>query len=287
MSTPLKLMGILAHPDDESLGSGGILAKYAAEGVETYLVTATRGQRGWFGDPADYPGPTALGQIREQELHAAAELLGLREVTVLDYMDGELDQVEPAGVTGQIVSHLRRVRPQVVHTFDPFGIYGHPDHIAIGQFTTTAVAVAANPTYRDPEGRAPHQVSKLYYRVFTEEEGAAYQAAFGDLVMTIDGRERRTAPWPDWAITTRIDTLAYWAQVWQAVSCHQTQLPGYEALRRLPAEQQQQIWGRQSYYRALSLVNGGRAAEHDLFAGLREEQPAYRMSLPAMAMSSR
>ena len=68
MTEQLKLMVVLAHPDDESLGMGGILARYAAEGVETYLITATRGERGWFGDPAEYPGPTALGQRREQEL---------------------------------------------------------------------------------------------------------------------------------------------------------------------------------------------------------------------------
>ena len=65
MTNNLKLMCVLAHPDDESLGTGGILARYAAEGIETYLVTATRGERGWFGDSEEYPGPEALGKIRE------------------------------------------------------------------------------------------------------------------------------------------------------------------------------------------------------------------------------
>ena len=76
MTDTLKLMAVLAHPDDESLGTGGILAKYAAEGIETSLVTATRGERGWFGDEREYPGLEALGQIREAELRAAAEVLG-------------------------------------------------------------------------------------------------------------------------------------------------------------------------------------------------------------------
>ena len=62
MSESLKLMAVLAHPDDESLGTGGILARYAAEGVATYLVTATRGEHGWQGATADYPGPAALGR---------------------------------------------------------------------------------------------------------------------------------------------------------------------------------------------------------------------------------
>lgn len=92
MTTPLKLMCVLAHPDDESLGMGGTLAKYAAEGVETYLVTATRGERGWFGEEKDYPGPEALGKMREAELLNAAKELGIREVNFLDYMDGDLDQ---------------------------------------------------------------------------------------------------------------------------------------------------------------------------------------------------
>jgi len=68
MADALKLMAVLAHPDDESLGVGGILAKYAAEGVETFLVTATRGERGWVGDEHQHPDLEVLGQIREAEL---------------------------------------------------------------------------------------------------------------------------------------------------------------------------------------------------------------------------
>ena len=79
----LRLLCALAHPDDESLGTGGILARYADEGIETYLVTATRGEHGWFGEEANYPGPQALGRLREAELLAAAKELSLREVNFL------------------------------------------------------------------------------------------------------------------------------------------------------------------------------------------------------------
>lgn len=271
----MKLMCILAHPDDESLGMGGILAKYAAEGIETYLVTATRGERGWFGDPADYPGPDRLGQIRQAELAAAASVLGLREVNFLGYQDGDLDQADPGEAVAKIVTHLRRIRPQVVVTFDPWGVYGHPDHIAISQLATSAAVAAANPAYDRVEG-LPHQVSKLYYRAVSPTEQNAYEAAFGELVMTIDGVERRTVSWPEWSITTCVDTSAYSAQVWEAVACHQSQLPGYEALRQLPAKYHEHLWGSQTYYRAFSTVNGGREVERDLFAGLRQtvELPA-------------
>jgi len=91
MNDPLRLMCVLAHPDDESLGMGGTLAKYAADGIETYLVTATRGERGWFGDEKDNPGMEVLGKMREAELRNAAKELGTRDVNFLDYVDGDLD----------------------------------------------------------------------------------------------------------------------------------------------------------------------------------------------------
>src|ERR1700687_2036782 len=145
MANKLKLMCVLAHPDDESLGNGGILAKCAAEGVETYLVTATRGERGWFGNESDYPGLEALGKRREAELLAAAQVLGIRRVDFLDYIDGDLDQAPPSEVIAQIVGHVRSVKPDVVVTFGPDGAYGHPDHIAICQLTTAALVAAADP----------------------------------------------------------------------------------------------------------------------------------------------
>ena len=264
----MKLLCVLAHPDDESLGLGGALAKYAAEGVETYLITATRGEHGWWGEAEDYPGPIGLGQIREAELRAAAEVLQLREVHLLDYIDGELDRAEPHAAVAQITTHLRRIRPDVVVTFGPDGAYGHPDHIAISQFTATAVICAADPGY--PIGTSPpHRVRRFYYRVWTQSEFDVYQSVFGEQVMTIDGVERRPVPWQEWAITTRIDTAAYWPVVWQAVACHRSQLPGYQRLKDLSPEQHQALWGSQGFYRVFSTVNGGRAIEHDLFAGLR------------------
>lgn len=265
----LKLMCVLAHPDDESLGMGGALAKYANEGIHTYLITATRGERGWFGAEADYPGPEALGHLRAAELAAAAQILGLQEVILLDYRDGELAQAEPAQAVSKLVMHLRKVRPHVAVTFDPNGGYGHPDHIAISQLTTAAVVAAADPNYGNVEAWPAHRVSKLYYRVVTQAYATAYQAALGGLVMEVDGTRRSFVAWPDWAITTWLDTSACWHQVWQAVACHRSQLPGYQTLKDLPDDHHRHLWGIQTYYRAFSLVNGGDQPEKDLFAGLR------------------
>jgi LmbE family N-acetylglucosaminyl deacetylase len=268
MSQPIKLMCALAHPDDESLGTGGILAKYAADGVHTYLITATRGERGWFGDPEDYPGPQSLARIREEELYAAAQALGIQEVEILGYHDGELDQADPEEVIGKLIRHLRRVQPHVVVTFGPDGIYGHPDHIAISQYTTAAVVAAADPSFVIDGNSTPHRVSKLYYAVSTQEDMAAYQQVFGELVLNIDGEERRVTSWQPWAITTWVDVADYWPQVWQAISCHRSQLPGYQKLQNLPSELHRSLWEHQTFYRAYSLVNGGRGIEKDLLAGL-------------------
>ena len=94
--TPPVLLAVLAHPDDESLGVGGTLAKYASEGVDVFLLTATRGDsgryRGYRADDPQHPGPSALANIRETELRAAASVLGVREVTLLGYRDQHLDR---------------------------------------------------------------------------------------------------------------------------------------------------------------------------------------------------
>jgi hypothetical protein len=87
--------------------------------------------------------------------------------------------------------------------------------------------------------------------------------------MHVDGVERRPQAWPPWALTTRVDTGAHWRTVWQAVLCHRSQLPGYSKLEHVPEAQHKTLWGSRTYYRAFSLVNGGRALETDLFAGLR------------------
>lgn len=277
MDGNLKLMCVLAHPDDESLGMGGTLAKYAAEGIETYLVTATRGERGRFGTTTQRPSQAVVGQVRESELRAAAKELGIREVSFLDYVDGELDQADPKEVAEKIAGHLRRVRPHVVITFGPDGAYGHPDHIAISQFTAAAVVCAADLGCRiggvdDQAVLRAHSVSKLYYLSWTTDKWRAYQSALRDLKTTIDGVERRAAPWPDWAITTLLDTSVYWPTVWRAVSCHRTQMEIYGQLEHLPEEDHKFIWGIQQYYRVFSLVNGGRHRERDLFEGLRKPQ---------------
>jgi LmbE family N-acetylglucosaminyl deacetylase len=263
-----RLLGILAHPDDESLGFGGALAKYAAEGVETFLVTATRGEAGRFGAAGKGHDPAEVGRVREAELRAAAAVLGVSEVSVLGWPDGGVDRVEPTRAIGEIVSHIRRIRPDVVVTFGPEGAYGHPDHIAISQFATAAAMCAADAHYRVDDS-ASHRVAKFYYMAWGSEKWAAYQAAFKKLTITVDGTERQATPWPEWAVTTRVDTSAVWRTVWDAVCRHETQMSVYEKLGELSTDEQMRLWGSQEFYRVFSAVNGGREVERNLFEGLR------------------
>ena len=279
---PLRLMAILAHPDDETLGNGGALARYAAEGVEVTLVTATRGQRGWFGEPADYPGPEALGRVREAELQAAASKLGLHEVVLLDYVDGELADADSEQVTCELVAHIRRVRPDVVLTFGLDGAYGHPDHMAISYHTTAAIMLAADPRYGHRcSSRGPHAVSKLYHMAMTADRANAYQAAFGDISMLIDGIERLPVISPDWLVSTRIDAGDDWRTAWAAVACHRSQLPNFAHLASMTPDEQRHLWGVNEYRRVFSTVNVGAAVEDDLFAGLRAPTASARLGIAA------
>ncbi len=266
--TSPRLLAILAHPDDECLGNGGTLARYAAEGIGVSLVCATRGERGRYFDPAlPRPSDDEVGRVREGELRAAAQILGVRDVAFLDYTDGSLDKADPREAIGRIVAHIRRVRPQVVVTFDPFGAYGHPDHVAICQLTTAACALAASAGHDD--GKPPHHVDKLYYKSETPAVWEVYQKAFKRLISTVDGVERSAVAWPDWSVSALLDTRAHAATVWRAIQCHQTQIAIYAGLRDLSDADHERLWGEQHYYRAYSTVNGGRRVEADLFEGLR------------------
>lgn len=263
-----RLLFVLAHPDDESLGFGGTIARYASEGAEVFLITATRGQRGRFGITEEKPAPEIIGRVREQELCAASKILGIKEVTVLDYMDGDLDKVEPHEIISTIAYHIRRIQPQVILTFGPDGVYGHPDHIAISQYTGAAIVKAGEPSF-ETEGYKSHTVPKFYYLAWNELTSQLHQQALKELGMNVDGLKRLVVPYPDWMITTIIAAHHFWRTVWQAVSCHETQMGIYAKLRELPDDRHRELWGAQTFYRVFSLVNGGRKKEADLFEGIK------------------
>lgn len=178
--TPKRMLGIYAHPDDEG-GMSGALLHYASSGVEGGLICATRGEVGEIADPA-LATPETLGQVREGELRAAAQVLGVQDqhIWFLDYRDSGMagtadndhpkafDRVDREAAVGQIVAIIREFRPQVLITFDKSGGYGHPDHIAIHHYATEAFFAAADPA-RYPEAGTPFAPDKLYYASFPQE----------------------------------------------------------------------------------------------------------------------
>jgi LmbE family N-acetylglucosaminyl deacetylase len=267
MNNPLKLLAIFPHPDDETLGLGSTFARYASEGIETYLVCATHGERGWFESEGPDPGFEGVAQIREVELHCAAEQLGLHEVNFLDYIDGDVDQANPAEIIGKLVAQIRRIQPQVVVTFSPDGAYGHPDHIALSQFTNGALVCAADESFADD--LPPHRVSKLYYMVDSLDIVQAANESFGGISMDVDGVTRHHQGWEDWQITTVLDNNKYLDKVQRAVHCHKSQLPSYGPIAEWSLDELSKVFGPGTFYRVYSLVNGGRKVETDLFEGLR------------------
>ena len=197
-------------------------------------------------------------------------MLGVRHLEILNYVDGDLDQADPREVISQTAKLIRHYRPQVIVTFPPDGSYGHPDHIAISQFTLGAILQAASPNGLNDEEGEPYQVKKFYYLVDSKELEQTILSLCFELEMEVDGVVRSEVGWHDWAITTRVDATNFWRRTWQAVLCHRSQLNGgFDTLQDASEDIHKILWGKQNFYRVFSLVNGGRKVEHDLFAGLR------------------
>lgn len=170
------LLAVLAHPDDETFGTGGTLAYYSSIGVEVHLVCATRGEVGDVA-PEMMKGFNSIAELRENELRCASENLGLAGVHFLDYRDsgmaGSPENKHPQAlaaadlekVTADVVHYMRLLKPQVVITFDPIGGYMHPDHIATQRATEKAF-YAAGDEKQFKDDLPAFQPQKLYFHTF-------------------------------------------------------------------------------------------------------------------------
>jgi len=174
MTERLTLIAVHAHPDDESIGTGGVLARYADEGIRTVLVTCTGGEVGEIGDPT-LATPDNLAEVRRRELDAACTILNVSHLEMLGYRDsgmmgtadndraGAFMRADLDVAAGRLVELVRRYRPQVLVSYDENGFYGHPDHINANRITVLAFARAGDPTAYTVQGLAPWQPAKLYY----------------------------------------------------------------------------------------------------------------------------
>ena len=140
---------MFAHPDDESLACGGTLARLADAGARVVLLCASRGRKGYASDPA-LVADGDLGSVRADELRQAARVLGVAEVVIFDHPDGDLRWADEPVLLEEIVSAIRKYRPDAVITFGEDGLYWHLDHIGIHERTEDAVRSfgdAAPPLY--------------------------------------------------------------------------------------------------------------------------------------------
>lgn len=176
MANQKTLLIVTAHPDDETFGCGGALAKYASAGVKVHCACSTRGEAGTY-EPENMKGHDTVGDMRWSEMECAARTLGLAGIQHLGYRDsgmpGSEDNKNPLAlinapveqVAGRIVKVIRDLKPQAIITSDPIGGYRHPDHIAVHRATVRAFEAAGDPG-QFPESGPAFKPQKLYYNVF-------------------------------------------------------------------------------------------------------------------------
>ena len=266
----LILMAVFAHPDDEAFGTGGTLTKYAAEGCDVYLVTATRGEAGEIAEPG-LATSANLPFVREQELRCACQIYDIHPPRFLDYQDGQLAIVNQGQAVGRLVRIIRELKPQVLVTFGPDGIYGHYDHIAVYRWATIAANMAADPDcFPDHDICEPHQVSKLYFRVLPQDQVATMAEEGKPAAVMMDGVPFYFVGRPAEEITTVIDVSDYLEAKLSGIRCHATQVGRRNRFADTPDEVMRERWFREeSFLLAHSLTGRSPGVETDLFAGLR------------------
>jgi LmbE family N-acetylglucosaminyl deacetylase len=276
MTEPLTLMAVHAHPDDESSSTGGILARYGAEGIRTVVVTCTNGELG-DGPGGVKPGAeghdrAAVAKTRLAELDTACAILGVDHVERLGYHDSGMPEWEykdwpeafcnvPVDVAaGRLGALIERYRPDVVVTYDEDATYDHPDHRHCSAVTIAAV---------ERTGIA----RKLYFTAMRRHDWEGFRQALLDAGMELP---EEAEPDPDWVarmdaiearITTTVDIGPYVARKRAALTAHASQIEE-SFFGKLPDEAFATMFGHESFVRARD-ASGAAVPEDDLFAGLR------------------
>lgn len=273
---PLTLMAVHAHPDDEATGTGGVLARYAAEGIRTVLVTCTDGSCGDGpggvkpGDPGHDPAAVAL--MRRQELEASCELLKVSHLEMLDYADSGMMGWPANDVPGsfwrtpvdegaaRLAELMRHYQPDVVVTYDENGFYGHPDHIQANRITMAALAMIEltpkvywTTTPRGMMQRLGETMREI--GADWQEPDPAEAAAMAEIGL------------PDEEITTWVDTTAFGGQKFDALAAHASQGENIFFLK-MGQKRFTELMGVETFVRVQD-TTGAAVPENDLFAGLR------------------
>jgi N-acetyl-1-D-myo-inositol-2-amino-2-deoxy-alpha-D-glucopyranoside deacetylase len=240
-----SVVAIVAHPDDESLIAGGALALAADAGALTGVISLTRGEHGPISD-ACLASPENLGDIREAELRAAGDILGLAWSTCLCLPDGELPWCDHAVVAGRLAGLLARHGTSAVLTFGDDGLYGHPDHVA----TRVMAGMAIDALAAAGGGRAA-----LYEATWDSHSVPALSAAATRLGLPTDlwGIEPQSFGSPDAAPTLVLDVRAVLSRKLAAVRAHHTQIgPEHLLGALLPQDLAADFLGAEPWRLALS-----------------------------------
>jgi LmbE family N-acetylglucosaminyl deacetylase len=282
-----RLLISYAHPDDESFGNGGLIAKYVAEGAEVYLICATDGDMGTIPEDMQDDYDT-VRELRLSELDCASEVLGFKKVFKFGYKDSGMMGADSTNdpdclwyqwqhhsedVTRRVVEVIREVQPHVILTFNEYGGYGHPDHIAIQRATCAAFERAGDATYLT-DGQQPYQPQKLYY---SSIPGTLLKMML--FWLRLRGKDpRRMGVNEDINFEAVVDhiepthtkvSVREYLEIWdKASACHKSQ-GGGSAFMRLPMWIRRLLMGTQGFTRVHPVPERDRVDEHDLFEGVR------------------
>jgi LmbE family N-acetylglucosaminyl deacetylase len=255
-------MAIFAHPDDEGQ-IAGLMAKYASEGAEVSLVSATRGELGSTNDSSLLEGKT-IAELREKELQCVCTILGLRNLRFLDYQEGSFHRADPQEVVGRITEIIKHLSPQIIITFGPEGVYGHRDHIAISRWTTSAFYDTRQRSRSQPGGYPV----KLYYTAYPRSLFDRLRTQGIEFGIDIEGTTYTIRGVPDWKITTRIDVSEFGSQKRKAFGCHESQLKPGDFRWMTMEGKLMELLATERLVRVFPPPAGSRVIERDLFESL-------------------
>lgn len=284
-----RLVLVHAHPDDECISTGGIIAKYSDEGASVCLVCCTNGEEG---EVAEVPelGTVAevqarLGEVRIAELREACRHLGRVDLRLLGYRDSGMDGTpanddprafvnRPVGEAGAEVARiLREVRPQVIVTYNEVGMYGHPDHIRAHEAALRGVIAAADPSF-EPDSGPAHRVAKVYYTAMPKSwlraamelgRRIGRQLGRGEDDVLVSEEEIERIGTDDEAVTTAVDVVAVVDRKFDALAAHRTQYGTTQWFFEIPREFRPLAMGTEYFVLARSEVGMPSEGEKDLF----------------------
>lgn len=280
MTRPLVLMVVHAHPDDEAIGTGGILKKYSDQGIRTVLVLATKGEAGEI----DGRVPTGeekerIADLRLRELQCSTRTLGVQQVHFMGYRDsgmagrpensapGAFAGVDPKEAVARLVQIIRQEKPHVITTYNENGTYGHPDHIMVNRVTVRAFEEAGRADRYSDLNLEPWQAVKLYYQAIP----LSRMRRLGEIMrrranqLDIDPESMATE---DQAVTTWVDIQDVVKQKFAAIRCHKSQVGENSFFNQFTESQREELFGFECFI-SVGGETRPKQRESDLFEGLR------------------